>query len=230
MWNYLNTPFISRCRALTRKRSSLGTSTARPAAAQGHISRLRRDALSRAGLSHRRQRPDRRLDYSANVTGGIPTAHYVGELSRYRRRQACDQAAGLSAEMPTAPQHRWGRRRDRCRRHQAFLISMSESGRTDDRVSDKKRHIVTIGVNGVRQIALGRGAKTAGSSAAGRFGLTGTHVGCDTSQCGACTVDIDGLAVKSCTVLAVMADGSSITTIEGLRRRTALASGSGGLS
>ena len=46
--------------------------------------------------------------------------------------------------------------------------------------------------------------------------LTGTHVGCDTSQCGACTVDIDGQAVKSCTVLAVMADGSSITTIEGL--------------
>jgi carbon-monoxide dehydrogenase small subunit len=53
------------------------------------------------------------------------------------------------------------------------------------------------------------------------LGFTGTHVGCDTSQCGACTVDIDGLAVKSCTVLAVMADGSSITTIEGL------ASGSG---
>jgi len=48
------------------------------------------------------------------------------------------------------------------------------------------------------------------------LGLTGTHIGCDTSQCGACTVDIDGKAVKSCTVLAVMADGSSITTIEGL--------------
>src|SRR5579859_4948231 len=48
------------------------------------------------------------------------------------------------------------------------------------------------------------------------LGLTGTHVGCDTSQCGACTVDIDGQAVKSCTVLAVMADGADITTIEGL--------------
>ena len=46
--------------------------------------------------------------------------------------------------------------------------------------------------------------------------LTGTHVGCDTSQCGACTVEIDGQAIKSCTVLAVMADGASITTIEGL--------------
>jgi aerobic carbon-monoxide dehydrogenase small subunit len=48
------------------------------------------------------------------------------------------------------------------------------------------------------------------------LGLTGTHVGCDTSQCGACTVLLDGQAVKSCTVLAVQADGSAVTTIEGL--------------
>ena len=48
------------------------------------------------------------------------------------------------------------------------------------------------------------------------LGLTGTHVGCDTSQCGACTVMIDGTSAKSCTVLAVQADGSQITTIEGL--------------
>ena len=46
--------------------------------------------------------------------------------------------------------------------------------------------------------------------------LTGTNVGCDTSQCGACTVHLDGKAVKSCTVLAVQADGGSVTTIEGL--------------
>jgi aerobic carbon-monoxide dehydrogenase small subunit len=46
--------------------------------------------------------------------------------------------------------------------------------------------------------------------------LTGTHVGCDTSQCGACTVHVDGMAVKSCTMLAVQADGSDVTTIEGL--------------
>jgi len=49
------------------------------------------------------------------------------------------------------------------------------------------------------------------------LGLTGTHVGCDTSQCGACTVHLDGHAVKSCTVLAASADGSTVTTIEGLR-------------
>jgi carbon-monoxide dehydrogenase small subunit len=46
--------------------------------------------------------------------------------------------------------------------------------------------------------------------------LTGTHVGCDTSQCGACTVHVDGKSVKSCTMLAVEADGAEITTIEGL--------------
>ena len=48
------------------------------------------------------------------------------------------------------------------------------------------------------------------------LGLTGTHIGCDTSQCGACTVLLDGRAVKSCTVLAVQTDGIEITTIEGL--------------
>jgi carbon-monoxide dehydrogenase small subunit len=46
--------------------------------------------------------------------------------------------------------------------------------------------------------------------------LTGTHVGCDTSQCGCCTVLLDGQAVKSCTVLAAQADGSEVTTVEGL--------------
>ena len=48
------------------------------------------------------------------------------------------------------------------------------------------------------------------------LGLTGTHIGCDTTQCGACTVALDGVAVKSCTVLAAQAEGRAITTIEGL--------------
>ena len=54
------------------------------------------------------------------------------------------------------------------------------------------------------------------------LGMTGTHVGCDTSQCGACNVLIDGVAVKACTVLAATLDGASITTIEGLARNGAL--------
>ena len=48
------------------------------------------------------------------------------------------------------------------------------------------------------------------------FGLTGTKIACDTSQCGSCTVHLDGMAVKSCTVLAVQANGADVTTIEGL--------------
>ncbi len=53
-------------------------------------------------------------------------------------------------------------------------------------------------------------------------GLTGTHVGCDTSQCGACTVLLDGRAVKSCSLFAVQADGATLTTVEGLAQGGAL--------
>jgi carbon-monoxide dehydrogenase small subunit len=49
-----------------------------------------------------------------------------------------------------------------------------------------------------------------------RLGLTGTHVGCDTTQCGACVVHVNGLAIKSCTILALQCEGAAITTIEGL--------------
>jgi len=54
------------------------------------------------------------------------------------------------------------------------------------------------------------------------LGLTGTHVGCDTSQCGACTVLVDGQAVKSCTMLAVQAAGTQVSTVEGMGRADAL--------
>lgn len=53
-------------------------------------------------------------------------------------------------------------------------------------------------------------------------GLTGTHVGCDTSQCGACVVHVDGKAVKSCTLLAAQAEGAEVTTVEGLASGDAL--------
>ncbi len=52
----------------------------------------------------------------------------------------------------------------------------------------------------------------------GGLGLTGTHVGCDTSQCGACTIHVNGLAVKACTLFTVQADGADILTIEGLAK------------
>ena len=55
-----------------------------------------------------------------------------------------------------------------------------------------------------------------------RLGLTGTHQGCDTSQCGCCTVLVDGRAVKSCTMLAVQAEGCAVTTVEGLGSADAL--------
>ncbi len=55
-----------------------------------------------------------------------------------------------------------------------------------------------------------------------QLGLTGTHVGCDTSQCGACVVHMDGQSVKACTTLAVQADGAAVTTIEGVASNGAL--------
>src|SRR5512145_3019248 len=79
-------------------------------------------------------------------------------------------------------------------------------------------HTVSITVNGVDYEREVESRLLLAHFLRETLGLTGTNIGCDTSQCGACTVLMDGVAVKSCTVLAVQADGSSITTIEGLAR------------
>src|ERR1700719_1638438 len=75
---------------------------------------------------------------------------------------------------------------------------------------------VTITVNGKKQTATVENRTLLVQFLRGNLGLTGTHVGCDTSQCGACVVHVDGRAVKSCTMLAVQAEGAAVTTIEGL--------------
>jgi carbon-monoxide dehydrogenase small subunit len=75
---------------------------------------------------------------------------------------------------------------------------------------------VAITVNGVRREAEVEPRTLLVDFLRDHLGLTGTKIGCDTSQCGACTVHVDGRAVKSCTVLAVQADGSAVRTIEGV--------------
>lgn len=75
---------------------------------------------------------------------------------------------------------------------------------------------VTVRVNGVERSAEVEPRLLLVHFLRDVLGLTGTHIGCDTSQCGACTVLLDGQAVKSCTVLAVQADGCEVTTVEGL--------------
>jgi len=77
---------------------------------------------------------------------------------------------------------------------------------------------VTLTVNGLERQADVRPRLLLVHFLREKLGLTGTHVGCDTSQCGACTVHIDGRAVKSCTVFTVQANGAEITTIEGLAK------------
>jgi carbon-monoxide dehydrogenase small subunit len=78
-----------------------------------------------------------------------------------------------------------------------------------------ERHIA-LEVNGIRRELDVEPRRLLVQALREDLGLTGTHVGCDTSQCGACTVHLDGHAVKSCTVLAVQADGHRVTTIEGM--------------
>ena len=75
---------------------------------------------------------------------------------------------------------------------------------------------VTITVNGVPRTAEVEPRTLLVHLLRDHLNLTGTHVGCDTSNCGACTIWLDGEAVKSCTVLAVQADGQEVTTIEGI--------------
>jgi carbon-monoxide dehydrogenase small subunit len=75
---------------------------------------------------------------------------------------------------------------------------------------------VTLTVNGQRREADVEPRRLLVQLIREDFELTGTHVGCDTSQCGACTVHVDGQAIKSCTMLAVQADGREIRTIEGM--------------
>jgi carbon-monoxide dehydrogenase small subunit len=75
---------------------------------------------------------------------------------------------------------------------------------------------ITLTVNRQPQVVEVAANQLLSSVIRDALGLTGTHIGCDTSQCGACTVHMDGKSVKSCTVLALQADGATITTIEGL--------------
>jgi aerobic carbon-monoxide dehydrogenase small subunit len=77
---------------------------------------------------------------------------------------------------------------------------------------------VEVVVNGERRSLEVEGRTLLVHALRDGLGLTGTHIGCDTSQCGACTVLVDGRAVKSCTMLALQAKGSEVTTIEGLAR------------
>jgi len=78
--------------------------------------------------------------------------------------------------------------------------------------------LVSVTVNGVQESAEVEDRTLLVYFLRETLGLTGTHIGCDTSQCGACVVHVDGRAVKSCTIFARQAEGAAVTTIEGLAR------------
>ncbi|MEA2777373.1 MAG: aerobic carbon-monoxide dehydrogenase small subunit, partial [Acetobacteraceae bacterium] len=75
---------------------------------------------------------------------------------------------------------------------------------------------VTLTVNGKQHTVEVEGRTLLVELLREKLGLTGTHIGCDTSQCGACVVHIDGVSVKSCTALALQAEGMNVLTIEGV--------------
>ena len=78
------------------------------------------------------------------------------------------------------------------------------------------QHEITVTINGEKQTRTVEARLLLVHFIRETLGLTGTHIGCDTTSCGACTVSLDGEAVKSCTVFAVQADGATIETVEGL--------------
>jgi aerobic carbon-monoxide dehydrogenase small subunit len=78
---------------------------------------------------------------------------------------------------------------------------------------------VTITVNGVKHTKSVEDRTLLANFLRDELGLTGTHIGCDTSQCGCCTVHVDGRAVKSCTMVVAQADGTQVTTIEGMAKK-----------
>ena len=80
------------------------------------------------------------------------------------------------------------------------------------------QHEITVTINGEKQTRKVEARTLLVHFLREDLGLTGTHVGCDTTSCGACTVSLDGEAVKSCTVFAVQADGAAIETVEGIAR------------
>ena len=81
---------------------------------------------------------------------------------------------------------------------------------------------ISVTVNGVKHEAVVEPRTLLVYFLREHLGLTGDHVGCDTSQCGACTIQLNGRAVKSCTILAAQANGAEITTVEGLAREGVL--------
>jgi carbon-monoxide dehydrogenase small subunit len=84
------------------------------------------------------------------------------------------------------------------------------------------QHDITVTINGDKQTRTIEARTLLVHFIREQLGLTGTHIGCDTTSCGACTVSIDGEAVKSCTVFAVQVDGAQIETVEGLAAGGAL--------
>ena len=184
------------------------------------------------GRGARPDRRRRRFDSAGIGVTGVSASPYaateaeatlIGKRAVRRRRSAPPGARRRGQSQP-------GRRRPRARRVQAGHGRRADpsippdappsapSRSTGRRAMTTTQH-VALTVNGQPARPTSSPACCSSTSSATMFGLTGTHIGCDTCNCGACTVHLNGRSAKSCTMLAVQADGAEIETIEGMDRR-----------
>ncbi len=141
----------------------------------------------------------------------IGTSLDDGQPEKGRRRGGGDHVAGRRRA-------RAGRIPQTCRRHHgdAGAASAPPAVPAEGRKATMAKTHVTMKVNGAEVEGLVEPRTLLVHFIRENLQLTGTHIGCETTHCGACTVDIDGMSVKSCTMFAVQAQGSDITTIEGV--------------
>ncbi|HEX6699235.1 MAG TPA: FAD binding domain-containing protein [Gaiellaceae bacterium] len=150
--------------------------------------------------------------------------HRAGASPRVGARQRFRARARLDRRWHARPR-RGGRARDVQRRGDGRGRdgrARAEARRADRRRGGRRRVNIEVTVNGVARSADVEPRLLLVHFLRETLGLTGTHVGCDTTSCGACTVLLDGTPIKSCTYLAVQANGRSVTTVEGLMRDGAL--------
>ena len=163
-------------------------------------------ATCRIGLTNLAETPLLADDAAKAVIGTTLDAAYV---EKGRRRGGGHHVAGCGRPRP-------GRIPQACRPHHGDARAAARRGQSQLGEEQMAKTHITMKVNGAEVEGLVEPRTLLVHFIRENLGMTGTHIGCETTHCGACTVDLDGMSVKSCTIFAVQAQNSEITTIEGM--------------